>query len=247
MLWGWGAGPWLAAIAVLPGFFIRLKSNRIDAWIVVMYLGMLLVWPWPGHMGRFLWPLLPCFLVSVHSSFGFLKNSKYRTIMASVLMGLIVLLSVPDGIGRSLERLLDPPKGELFLLSRMHEWTRSGTREEGISKLKERQQMLQDLKRVAELVDPKACIYSEMSPLVSVRTLKVAYPSLWNSLDKAGLTKIRCEYYYMLPDSISGANLDSVNRFANAIEELFRSYSSNETEDELPLGVFLRFRPLNAE
>ena len=247
MLWGWGAGPWLAAIAVLPGFFIRLKSNRIDAWIVVMYLGMLLVWPWPGHMGRFLWPLLPCFLVSVHSSFGFLKNSKYRTIMASVLMGLIVLLSVPDGIGRSLERLLDTPKGELFLLSRMHEWTRSGTREEGISKLKERQQMLQDLKRVAELVDPKACIYSEMSPLVSVRTLKVAYPSLWNSLDKAGLTKIRCEYYYMLPDSISGANLDSVNRFANAHEELFRSYSSNETEDELPLGVFLRFRPLNAE
>ena len=115
MLWGWGTGAWLAVVIVLPGLFVRLKANRVDAWYVIMYFGMLLVWPWPGHMGRLLWPLLPCLLVAAHSSFGFLRNSKYRFIMAPVLMGLILVASIPDGIGRSLERLMDPPAGELFI------------------------------------------------------------------------------------------------------------------------------------
>jgi hypothetical protein len=111
MLWGWGIGAWLAVAAVFPGLVVRLKANRADAWYVIMYFGMLLVWPFPGHMGRFLWPLLPCFLVSAHSSFDLLRNPKYRSVTAGVLMGVILATSIPDGIGRSLERLLEPPRG----------------------------------------------------------------------------------------------------------------------------------------
>lgn len=242
MVWGWGIGAWLIALVVLPGLIIRLKANRADAWYVMAYLGMLLLWPWPGHMGRFLWPLLPCLLVAMHSSFGLVDNLRYRTVLISSLLGFIVITSVPDGIGRSIERLLNPPQGELSKLSRMHEWTRSSTPEEGTTKLQERYQMLQDTKRIGEMVAPGSCIYSEMSALVATQARRVSYPSLWNSLKDVGQKTIRCEYYYMLPESISGTSLDDVNNFSSAHEELFRSYVGDAGAGQLPLGVFIRFR-----
>ena len=242
MLWGWGIGKWLAIAAVLPGFLVRLKENRADAWYVVMYFGMLFIWPWPGHMGRFLWPLLPCFFVAAHSSFGLLRNSKYRPVMAALLMGVILAASIPDGIGRSLERLLDPPEGELFQFSRMHEWTRSSSREMGVMKLRERQQVLENLQRINEIVDSKACVFSEMSPLVAIHSRRLSYPVHWSSLDQVALTEIRCEYYYMLPQQSSGTSIDDVNRFTALHEELFRSVGPDDPAGELPLGVFLRFR-----
>ena len=242
MLWGWGAGAWLAAVTVAPGFLVRLRANRADAWFVLMYIGMLLVWPWPGHMGRFLWPLLPCFLVSAHSSFELFRKLKYRPVIAAMLMGLILAASVQDGIGRTLDRLLYPPEGKLFQLSRMHEWTRSSSREEGMKKLEERQQFLKDLQRISEIVDARACIFSEMSPLVAIHAQRVSYPSLWSSLDKIGVTNIRCEYYYMLPESLPAASVEEINRFSSMHEELFRSVMPGDPEGKLPLSVFLRFR-----
>ena len=247
MLWGWGIGAWLAAVMVLPGLFVRLRANRVDAWYVILYFGMLLVWPWPGHMGRFLWPLLPCFLVSAHSSFEFLRNSKYRFIMAPALMGLILLASIPDGIGRSLERLLDPPAGELIKFSRMHEWSRSVTREEGTLKLKMHQQFLKDLQQISNTVDSKACIYSEFSSLVAIQTRHVSYEPPWSSLKEVGLKPVQCEYYYMLPQSLPATTTDDVNRFSAMHEELFRSVAPDDLEGKLLLGVFLRFRPADTK
>lgn len=247
MLWGWAIGAWLAAVMVLPGLFIRLKANRVDAWYVMMYFGMLLLWPWPGHMSRFLWPLMPCFLVSMHSSLELFKHSKHRSVIASVLMGLILVTSIPDGIGRSMERLLDPPAGELFQFSRMHEWARSSTTAEGIMTLRERQQILKDLQRVDEAVNTTACVYSEMSGLVAVQTRQVSYASRWSSLDDVDQINARCEYYYMLPQQVSGTTIDEVNRFSESHEELFRSFSPGDSEGKLPLGVFLRFRPSTAK
>jgi hypothetical protein len=159
MLWGWGIGAWLAAATVLPGIFVRLKANRADAWYVIMYLGMLLLWPWPDHMGRYLWPLLPCFLVSAHSSFELFRKLKYKSAIAGVFMGLILATTIPDGIGRSMERLLNPPKGELFQLYRMHKWTRSNTRDEGVMTLKVRKQLLSDIQWIKKNYWPQVlCI-----------------------------------------------------------------------------------------
>lgn len=246
MLWGWGVGAWLALVAVIPGFLVRLKANRADAWYVVMYLGMLLVWPWPGHMGRFVWPLLPCFLVAAHSSFTLLGNPKYRSVLASVSLGLILVMSIPDGIGRSFERLLNPPEGELFQLSRMHEWTRSSSPDEGITKLTDRQHLLSDLQRINEIIETKSCVLSEMSALLAVQSQRLSYPVPWLSLDEAGQTKIVCQYYYMVPDSIAGITIDEINRFAAMHDEIFRSSMPGGGEGELPMGVFIRFR-LNSE
>ena len=242
MLWGWGVGAWLAAIAVLPGFVVRVKANRADAWFVLVYLGMLLIWPWPGHMGRFLWPLLPCFLVAAYSSFKLLRNPRARSVLASVILGLIFVTSIPDGIGRSVKQLLNPPAGELAQLSRMQEWTRSSTREEGMAKLRDRQQLLKDMQKINDIVDIKACIFSEMSGLVAVQTQRVAFPSLWKSLDQVKLTQSSCKYYYMLPETFRGASIEDVNRFAAMHEELFRSFTPDGSEGKMPLGVFLRFR-----
>jgi hypothetical protein len=47
----------------------------------------------------------------------------------------------------------------------------------------------------------------------------------------------------MLPQSLPGTTADDVNRFSAMHQELFRSVTPDDPEGNLPLGVFLRFRP----
>jgi hypothetical protein len=102
--------------------------------------------------------------------------------------------------------------------------------------------MLNDMRRISEVVEKRACIYSEMSALVAVHTQRVAYPSLWNSLEDINGLKIPCEYYYMQPGSLRETSLDDINRFTNDHEEIFRSAEPGDKDGGLPLGVLVRFQ-----
>ena len=223
MLWGWGPGAWFAIAMVLPGLFVRVRANRADAWYVLAYFVMLMVWPFPGHMGRFLWPLLPCFLVSIYSTFDLFRGlEKSRPLIISVVMGLVFAASVPDGIGRSLQRLVNPPDGDLSELSRMQEWTRSASRDQGMMMLRGHQQFLKDLQQIDEIVDGNDCIYSEIPSLVVIQTRQASYEPPWKTLEDARTQNFQCRYYYMLPPALPDAGIEDVNRFSQSHQEFFR-------------------------
>jgi hypothetical protein len=63
-LWGSIGGAVIAVVLVIPGLAIRLRRIRVDAWYVLISFGMLVVWPFPGQMGRFLWILMPAFVLA---------------------------------------------------------------------------------------------------------------------------------------------------------------------------------------
>jgi hypothetical protein len=59
--------PWILAgvlgLAALAGLALRLRQGRADGWILAAYLATFLVWPFPGQMARFLFPVLPALLL----------------------------------------------------------------------------------------------------------------------------------------------------------------------------------------
>jgi hypothetical protein len=66
LLWGSAIGAIIAFVLMVPGLAIRLIRNRADSWYVVAYLTVLIIWPFPDHMSRFLWPVLPARLIAMY-------------------------------------------------------------------------------------------------------------------------------------------------------------------------------------
>jgi len=238
LLWGSLVGAVLAAVFVIPGFTLRLIKNRPDAWYIMVYLFMLVVWPFPDHMSRFLWPLLPAFLVSAYSAMGLFRLEKHSSITISLALICIFAFSVPNGIGISLERLINPPPSEFHDLSRMMEWTRSEDRMIGLDTLKTRRQFLNDMQHINNLVAGDDCVYSEFSMMVTTHTHRVALASPWNNLGEVGSLKLKCQYYYLIPSALPNTTVTDVERFGTIHKELFRSQAPYDPEGNELLGVF---------
>lgn len=242
LLWGSTVGAVLAAVFVIPGIGIRLIRNRPDAWYILIYLAMLVVWPFPEHMSRFLWPLLPAFLVSAHSAVALFRNQKYSSVVASLFLVSVFVFSVPGGIGISLERTVNPPPAELHDLSRMMEWMRSVDREVGVDVLKTRRQFLLDMQRINRLADDNFCVYSELSMMVTSHTQRVAFASPWKNLQEVDSHQFKCPYYYLVPSSLPNTTAADVEKFASQHKELFRSLAPYNSEGNQLLGVFFALR-----
>lgn len=67
--WGAFANPLTLAISAFLGVMsaigcvVRMRSNKIDAWFLAGYIAMILVWPYPDELGRFLIVAYPCLLL----------------------------------------------------------------------------------------------------------------------------------------------------------------------------------------
>jgi hypothetical protein len=242
LLWGSAIGAWLAAALVLPGLVIRLGKNHPDAWYVIVYLGMLIAWPFPEHMPRFLWPLLPAFLVAGNSAAILLREGIYRPIMTSVAMAVILMASIPDGIARSLDRMWNPPVGGLFELSRMPEWTRSDDRQIGLEILQVRRQFLNDMRQISQITPSNSCIYSEHGSMITAQTQRVGLTSTWETLDDLDFLTIQCRFYYMIPSTLPDTETIDVDKFGTVHRELFRSKAQLGSDGIQILGVFFELQ-----
>ena len=58
----------LFGACTLLGTVLRAGANRPDGWYVLLYLGILAIWPYPGQIPRFLYALLPVLIA--HGAFG---------------------------------------------------------------------------------------------------------------------------------------------------------------------------------
>lgn len=53
----------LLALTSMSGLFLRLLKNKVDAWYVLFFLLILLVWPHPGQLFRLVFPIMPLLLI----------------------------------------------------------------------------------------------------------------------------------------------------------------------------------------
>jgi hypothetical protein len=242
-LWGSWPGAILAGALVIPGVALRLARNDVDAWYILVSLGMLFVWPFPDHLSRFLWVLMPAFLAAMHTVTSQLPMRAGWPAWIIPALASIVLFSLPNGLLRSLERMTTPPTGEFQALSRMPEWTRAEDRETGEQTLAVRKAMLADVARIKRFTTDATCVYSELPMLVVAGALRPSLASPWNGLEDARPQDMECAYYYLIPLSLPGIQRQDIVNFSAQHEELFRSPWPGTAFPDWPLAVFYRLNP----
>jgi hypothetical protein len=95
--WTVGLGAGICAFAGF-GCVLRLRQNRLDAWFYLGYMAMILLWPFPTELPRFLVAVYPCLLVccvTAADRFARVTISGRVAPAAPLLAGLIVLATVP--------------------------------------------------------------------------------------------------------------------------------------------------------
>lgn len=90
---------WLIAEGgMLIGLWAQLKKDRAIGWFVLMYLGVVVIWPWPPH--RFVVAVLPLLIGIVFSGWFFLRDkffSGYQPKFFTVIViAAILLFNIQD-------------------------------------------------------------------------------------------------------------------------------------------------------
>lgn len=234
-------GATLMLVLMLPGWVIRLRAFCADAWYLPLGLAMLIVWPFPDHSARFLWPMMPAMLLAVAQTTHW-ANRVASPLLLSVPLWLIFALSLHAGLMLTVARLLDPPPSPLAGLARMQEWTRHPDRAAAIDVLSARQQLLRDTNVIQSLVPKDACIYSELPALVAIHAERVAYASPWPRLIDLDQVEHRCRFYYLVPLALPGTTAQSVAGLGERHRLLYTSISPRDPSGEEKLGVLIQLR-----
>lgn len=241
-LWGGVAGALVALAFFLPGLFTRLKECRVDAWYFVFSLGMIMAWPFPEQFTRLLWVLMPSCLVAIYSTINILENDRHRTSLALLLAFFLVVVNLPDGPGRSIQRLLNPPPQELHSLSRMPEWTRLASREQAEMSIRVTRRMLADMHRIKQMVSEDVCVYSDWPSVVSIQTLRTSYSPDWELGESTAGHNFKCPYYYVVPGTWSNTEPGALEKFTGIHREIFRSISPAKAPKYPVIGIFFELQ-----
>lgn len=86
----------LLPLCTIPALLVRLRQFCLDAIYFVLYLGMILMWPYPDHMARFLYPIVPLGICYVVLSIGLLREKRWRAYLHAMTLGLTLLAAAPS-------------------------------------------------------------------------------------------------------------------------------------------------------
>jgi hypothetical protein len=183
----------LLAVA-LVGLSWRLLRNELDAWYVSAYLAVLALWPYPGQMLRFLFPVMPLLMLQGAWLLAQVCRSRPRARVAAWLAPALVLsVALPAQaflLGRAeLARALR--------MNPVYEWLRKPGAEEARRELGLQNAMLADLQalRAALPADAVVAFYepSYVALLAGRRAVALAFPvddAAWRSARNAGASHV---------------------------------------------------------
>ncbi|MBI3715107.1 MAG: hypothetical protein HY255_03835, partial [Betaproteobacteria bacterium] len=86
----------LLAVLALPVWFARLIERRLDAVYLLLYAGMILIWPFPDHTARFLYPVMPMLFFYCILTLQKYAKLQWRNTAVGTLLALIFLGAAPS-------------------------------------------------------------------------------------------------------------------------------------------------------
>lgn len=83
-------------ICTIAGIILRLKEKQLDAWYVLFYLLILLVWPYPDQFNRFIYVLMPLFIIQGVYFLKFILDiyASDKSVFVSTIALLFIIVSV---------------------------------------------------------------------------------------------------------------------------------------------------------
>lgn len=148
-------------ILALPTFIERLRRLEFDASFVACYSAIILLWPYPDHMGRFFLIIAPVIVMYSAISIDAVSRSRgWRSSRAQIFTGIAIsLFYIPDTARYVRLMQMDVPP-ELSGYKRNRSTLRAENAESQISLLEKMHYMVSAMRQVSLTVPEGDCIYS---------------------------------------------------------------------------------------
>jgi len=172
---------WLPLIAL--GVYRRLAARRLDGIFVTIYLMMVIAWPFPDHVQRFLLPIFPILVVQ-----GFLflalepdsiraRNSRIIAMRKRAAIGYIlmfIIVSFPSWLHLA-GRALDPIPAELSHFSHSQFWLRAATIDEALKEVHQRVAIVSVLQEIPGHVPEGECIRANHPQIAMLYSRRITF------------------------------------------------------------------------
>jgi len=192
----------IVTVFAVVGCHIRLRRNAIDAWFLVGYIFLILIWPFPTEFSRFIVVVYPCILVSCISAVITIDQSLRRAkphFAGWFLFGTIALASAP-AIYIFLQRAALPVEPELVAEKRELGFFLAKSDSDALLAAEHVARVKYLLLQAESLIPKDGCVYATPPQLASLysKRIALAYPSdLGEDNDAASLALQSCEYYFV--------------------------------------------------
>jgi hypothetical protein len=204
----WGAEPslWITAVTstlcvlAVAGCVLRISRNKLDGWFFAGYTALILIWPFPEEMTRFLVAVYPCIVLSCVTAARALEHlvgrpsAPWARVAVAVLIAAACLPAVLKYAHRSTvtvpAELLGEKREPGFFLARTDDQARVS------AEIYARARLL--LTEARELIPADQCMYALPAQLGSLYTrLRVfAYPLDLTDNSPASRERLsRCDYF----------------------------------------------------
>lgn len=198
------APPILAVLAVVSfiGTAVRLWRRKFDGFYVILYLSLILVWPYPDEATRFVFVLVPILLTHAVLFFQMVPTIRLgrRSLRTSyLLLSVCFLLVLPD-ISLTAQRFMTPLPDSLQEFNRDRAWYRGGLAE-AREIIAFQEALIRGMRDLEPLVDEDDCIYSIKPSFVALfarrRSMFPPHPPATSNDDRGALADSNCRYYFM--------------------------------------------------
>jgi len=180
--------------AALAGLLWRLLRNELDAWYVTAYLCVLALWPYPGQMLRFLFPVMPLLMLQGAWMIVELARNCPRAAIAGLLAPALVLSVALPAHAFLLGRAELARAGGM---NPVYEWLRKPGAEEARRELGLQNAMMADLGGLRSTLPADAVVAfyepSYVALLAGKRAVPLPFPvdeAAWQSARDAGATHV---------------------------------------------------------
>lgn len=241
----------LALLATLT-WLRRLRAVQVDALYIAIYLGVLLLWPFPNHFARFLLVLLPLF--AAYACWGaqwlaeYSRQPRLAAIAAAATGAVLICVSLPSAL-LVIGQIRDAESPQDRAHTRMAFWYEFDSQAASRRNVGYAVQLLRAIERLGEQVPASACVSTTMPEMVMLHAHRHALrpPGAGASEETLRAALARCPYVLMLRGRAFPAFdyplLYPQDRLRNELETISSVVAGAAGSPQRPLAVLAHYRP----
>jgi len=243
---------WPVSLLIVGGLLMRLRKLEADAVYVAGYIVVILIWPYPAQMERFIYTILPFLLIYgvltlcyIYSKLpGFLVGS--RSVPVYAYMVLVAILVAPS-LFSMWNNLYHPVAMKYTDLARTSSWLTASDVNKVKFSYEFMRRIYQSMEDVSGLVPAGECIIStEPAYLMLYSGRKSIKPKSQGVADEAFLESIRpCKYIFMMSvqsrPSMGNPPMYPFYRVKDDMQVLSVQYLSENSDDNRVASMLVRY------
>ncbi len=185
------------------GLLLRLYLLKLDAYYIVIYIGIVLIWPYPAEMSRFLFVILPILLLQALFFIDYISRMVNRRLFIAshaIFFLMLVVSSLPKLI-LIVDRYYQPinfPQPHQHIKG----WYLSHDIAGAVSNVINYQVIGHSIQQAVAFVDENACVFAIKPSIFAFYGKRLSYVPPRNTMSEqqfwTEVEQQQCQYFYLM-------------------------------------------------